>query len=103
MWNIEREEKQLIEYLRGKQTDEENPASNGEGAAELRLALDDGLVIVQPVAGGEDNVEAANPPADLEGGGAAIGAEGEEAEEEAKGEPAEEHDERGLQKYGLRL
>lgn len=59
------------------------------------------MVVVEPVAGGESDVEAADPPAGLEEGGAAVGGEGEEAEEEAEGEPAEEHDERGLEEDGL--
>lgn len=55
------------------------------------------------MASGEGDIEAANPPADLEGKGAAIGAKGEETEEEAEAEPAKEHHECGLQKHGLRL
>lgn len=55
------------------------------------------------MASGEGDIEAANPPPDLEGEGTAIGAKGEETEEEAEAEPTEEHQERGLQKDGLRL
>lgn len=78
-------------YSRGKQPNKEYPTGNGESSTKLRFALDDRMLVLQPVAGGERDVETANPPAHLEPGRAAIGAKGEEAEEEAETKPAKEH------------
>lgn len=54
------------------------------------------------MAGGEADVQAANPPPDLEPDGAPV-AQLTEPDEEAEGEPREEEDQCGLEEHGLGL
>lgn len=53
------------------------------------------------MSGGEADIEAADPPADLKPEGAAIAEGSKEAESEAESEPRDEEEESSFEKHGL--
>lgn len=90
-------------HSRSKKANKENPASYRKGTTELRLPLNNRLLILKPVSGSKRHIQPANQPPHLKPWRPSIGTEWNQPEAEAEAQPAKEHDQSSFEKHRLRL
>lgn len=91
----------LVEQ-RSKQPSKKYPTCNGKCATKLCFAFLNNFLILQPMPGGEANIQTTNPPPNLEPRIPTI-SDLHEPHEYTKRKPGQQQDGRGLQEQGLRL